>query len=437
MAWELSRTKFASTFSATLSTGYQRIRNVSNIDLSQLSMLAGFRANTKITAALLYADPSLLVSFLRKRQSLSYLSYVPALYSSSKCLAAATDCLLIRVANVLSTTAIHHPSKRNQEIILHSKALHSLRAALTDSAAFSDARILVAIQLLSLYELLNFSPNDNGAAWSMHVNAGAIFIQARSLRFETDLEKSLLSSHSGAILSESFSANSDCYLDQLEWKDLYNSLPSPEAHISPGDDATSHPSMREAKAHSLLFSLPGLINDIDRVMRSDSLLLNDGILLSLQQRCERLHNGVQEWLDNYDKTSTSNEAAYRSIPDLENHDRYWNDEILPTVVDTSLLTARLLSILTTCPRTSLKLEQRVQELAARALAASERQNDQLGRNSQDILVWSTVQHTLKISQSILATKKTWSPQPDGCEDFREAHRRAMRRRYMQWHALLY
>lgn len=434
-ASKLSMTEFTSTLSAPLSTGYERVRNMSNIDLSELSMLASFRANTKITAALLYAEPSLLASFLRKRQLASYLLHVPALYNSSECLAAATDCLLVKVANVLST-AINHPSKRNQEIILHSKALQSLRTALTDSDAFSDARILVAIQLLSLYELLNFSPNDNGTAWSMHVNAGATFIQAQLLRFETDLEKSLLFSHSGAILSESFSANSDCYLDQLEWKDLYNSLATTEVNTSRGDEVTSHPSMRETRAHSLLFSLPGLINDVDRAMRSDSLVFNDRALLSLRQRCQRLHSAVRKWLNDYTKGSMSNKSAYQSVADLEIHDRYWEDELLPTMFDTSLLTARLLSILTICPRARLKREEKVQEWAAQALAASERQNH-LHAHLPDILAWSMVQHTLKISQSILATKETLSPQSESCADSKEAQIRAMRRRYMQWHALLY
>lgn len=126
---------------------YQAVRSRFGVELTDLAVLTNFNVG-KSTIAMLSADPSRLVSVLGQHQW-SYLQYVPARYGHSECLTAATDVLLAKAQQVLT-------SSEPRTILcnrLYSKALCSLQHALSDECMAVDADVLAATQLLSLHEV--------------------------------------------------------------------------------------------------------------------------------------------------------------------------------------------------------------------------------------------------------------------------------------------
>ena len=69
---------------------------------------------------------------------------------SSKCLTAATDCVLSKVKSVLEP---HNPKARADASLYYRKALRSLNEALSDKTSNLDSDVLCATELLGLHEV--------------------------------------------------------------------------------------------------------------------------------------------------------------------------------------------------------------------------------------------------------------------------------------------
>lgn len=120
---------------------YENTRSKYNLDLTQLSFLTGFNISKGAMPAIA-ADPKQLISLLQHRQW-SYLDYIPQLYSSSECVAAATDCLLAKVATLIA------PSSNGIDVLrLYARAVRALQKAVTDLGDHTSSEVLCAVQLM-------------------------------------------------------------------------------------------------------------------------------------------------------------------------------------------------------------------------------------------------------------------------------------------------
>lgn len=183
---------------------YWNARLNSSIDLSFLTILTNFNIG-KSTIANLSSSICRLPSVFAHRQW-SYLEYVPQRYPYSPCLAAATDCILAKVGNVLSPC----PSVENSTLRLYAKALRLVQSAVTGSS-FSDPDVLCAVQLLSLSELFD-APRKG--AWASHIEGSTRLIKHRSVsRFEIEYERALFAASVGPHVSECLYNGTHCKPD--------------------------------------------------------------------------------------------------------------------------------------------------------------------------------------------------------------------------------
>lgn len=172
---------------------YWHVRSKSAIDLSSLAIFTNFNIG-KSTISTLANSASRLPTVLYHQQW-SYLEYIPQRYSHSKCLAAAADCILAKIGNVLSPRA----GAESSVLRLYAKALQLVQQAVASSSCI-DSDVLCAIQLLSLHEL--FDPSTSGA-WESHVEGSARLIRHRSIRrFDTDFDKALFAASVGPYVSQ-------------------------------------------------------------------------------------------------------------------------------------------------------------------------------------------------------------------------------------------
>ena len=148
--WANDQAKISSALaSLSLNSAYEKTRMKFCIDLTDLNILTNFNVNSS-AIKVLGEDPSRLSALLGHR-AWSYLEYVPARYGFSKCLTAATDCLLAKAHAVLApqTKAVCYATCNR----LYGVALRSLQDALIDDKACLEADVLCATQLLSLHEV--------------------------------------------------------------------------------------------------------------------------------------------------------------------------------------------------------------------------------------------------------------------------------------------
>lgn len=138
-----------SIYSPMQARGYEAMRMEFDVDLTDLSVLAGFNIGHGAATAVA-TDPLRLTTLMQCRQW-SFLDWVPSLYGNSHVVTTATDCVAAKVRSILS------PSERRDGLMkvlsLYSKALRALTKAVSDSDACLSPEVLCATQIMAIYEV--------------------------------------------------------------------------------------------------------------------------------------------------------------------------------------------------------------------------------------------------------------------------------------------
>lgn len=389
--------------SMSTDTGYERTRSRFRVDLMQLTMMTNFNVG-KLAMKMLSDDRTLLQSLMKETQW-SYLEYVPAMYGSSRCLAAATDCLLAKASTVLSPAS----SDSVIELRLYAKALSALQDAISDPSSSMEAETLGAIQLMSLHEILD-SNREN--AWTSHLTGAIRLIKHRSAsRFGSEFEKALLAGHVGPVVSEAFMNNVHCYLEEPAWLELYTSVTKDTTFIT-------ERSKLVVNARKLMFHLPGLWHDVGEAVLGDGIFDNE-ILATLEARCRKTQESHLNWLEEYKAhcVRTSFTPPSRAECGLRR-------DIFGASIECLIVVKRLLACV--CDEARLRLELEAQALATVLF--------DLQREPSPIHSWLLTPHEVGVATSVQVSR----------EAFEEAllhedlthQRMATRTRYCIWQSLL-
>ncbi|KAK4549580.1 hypothetical protein LTR36_006577 [Oleoguttula mirabilis] len=383
----------------TTAPDYERARSKFGVGLTDLAVLTNFNVG-KNTIAILSADSSRLASLLGQ-QHWSYLEYVPSRYGTSDCLTAATNVLLAKVQTVLA------PKDECAEICnrLYGKALRALQHAISDESLAMEADVLCATQLLSLHELLDPSRDT---AWAHHVHGSARLVKHRSAsRFETDFEKALFAAHVGAIISEALVNNTECYLDQPEWTELYASM-TQESHFLTDRSALS------IQVRLAFFILPGLWHDVGECVNSAE-YFSCGPLTLLESRCRKAHRKLLDWLEDYKAHCVR--LSFAQLPPSELALRR---ELFGSALECLAIVKRLLATVCDTERRSLEVE--TQALAHLVL---DLQKQPAPKHS-----WLFSGHEVGVAYTMLLTKSQWEENVSRGES--DSHKMASRTRYNTW-----
>lgn len=198
------------------STGYEAMRIRYDFDVLDLSALTALHIG-RSTAQLLHDRPSRLQEILQCRQW-SYFAYMPWRYGHTKCLDDALCCIAARVRQWLTD-----PGNPNDRVLLlYSRAVKSLQAALDDPAQSMQPDVLCATEVLSIYQLIDTARRDS---WTLHIAGAAALIRLRGpARYETNFEKALFLAQAGPIIAEATLNASPCFLEEPVWQRVFQTV---------------------------------------------------------------------------------------------------------------------------------------------------------------------------------------------------------------------
>ena len=129
------------------SKDYEMMRIESDFDLLDLSAMTTFHVG-RITTMSLFNNPAQLAGVIQCRQW-SYFSFLPPRWGYCACLDDAARCVASRVRNWIR--GIVDPVR--ETLMLYSKALVSLQAALNNPKTYMQPEVLCATEILSIYEV--------------------------------------------------------------------------------------------------------------------------------------------------------------------------------------------------------------------------------------------------------------------------------------------
>lgn len=391
--------------SLSLATAYERARATYHFDLTQLSILTNFNISRPIIPYLC-ADASRFAGLIEEQQW-SYLEYVPAVYDSSKCLAAATDCVLSKASQVL----LGCPSSE-RTLRLYSKAITSLQEAIADPQRSADDDVLCAIQLLSLHELLDPS---RSTAFAHHLKGSALLFKHRGpTRFKSEYEKALFAGHIGAMVADAMQENVHCYLAAPEWMELYDSLAKRD--LVELDDR--HQLVVDVRKH--MFHISGLWHDVEAALNGES-LYDDEELDALEKRCKCLHKVFVGWMEQYKSHCFKHSLTRPSHKEL-----CYRREAFGCGLDSLLLCKRLRQCVCRDAAQRIALEVEVQAVAEMML-------DLQDQPDQPKYSWLFAGREQGVAMNTKAMKALFEEEER--EDAAE-ERLAMRRRYVVWNRSL-
>ncbi|KAI3325320.1 hypothetical protein HD806DRAFT_492649 [Xylariaceae sp. AK1471] len=184
------------------------------LDLSALtSIQCGWTA-----CAILASRPSWINGLVSRRQP-SYLHCVASRYGSNSCLDEALRCVAIRAKRVLSPSCLPFDLS---ESLQYGAALKSLQKAVDDVEERSQPEVLGAINLLSLFELLQYTREQ---AWALHTTGASRLIRARgAASFVSDFDIELMLSMTTAITHECMRSHEPCFFEEDPWQQMFQSF---------------------------------------------------------------------------------------------------------------------------------------------------------------------------------------------------------------------
>ncbi|KAL8713081.1 MAG: hypothetical protein Q9225_006846 [Loekoesia sp. 1 TL-2023] len=253
------------------STGYEAMRIRYDFDVLDLSALTALHIG-RSTAQPLHDKPSQLLDILRCRRW-SYFSYMPWRYGHTKCLDDALCCVAARVRQWLTDPG----TPNDRVLLLYSRAVKSLQAALDDPVQSMEPDVLCATEVLSIFQLLDTTRWDS---WMLHVAGAAALIRLRGpARYETNFEKALFLAQAGPIITEATLDASRCFLEEPAWQRVFQTVVLGKSVFSSYSDVF-------VKMWACISAVPGLTSDTQSAIRRDGNVS--------QQTRERLSSQVSE-----------------------------------------------------------------------------------------------------------------------------------------------
>ncbi|KAL4992385.1 hypothetical protein BDW68DRAFT_149546 [Aspergillus falconensis] len=194
-------------------TGYEALRATYNFDITYLASFTDVDLG-KTAALRLQSQPTLLSNLLQQR-STSFLSYLPGLFGSSRCLDDAIHCVAARAGKMFGYSARAATISR-----LYDRALKSLQHALSDPKLCIGVDVYCATRLLTLYEFIS-PPEENH--WVLHNRGGIKLLEVRGpenhkTRFDWMILKSVAPS---ILLDEMYRLRSSGIFEAPAWQDLF------------------------------------------------------------------------------------------------------------------------------------------------------------------------------------------------------------------------
>ncbi|KAI1344196.1 hypothetical protein F5Y15DRAFT_105856 [Xylariaceae sp. FL0016] len=267
------------------------------LDLNELTLIHMGHA----AGLLLSKEPGIL-NRLIGRWRMSYLSHVPKRYGNTPCLDDAVRCVCMKAKRLLVPA---YSAPLEMEFSLYGKALRGLQSLIEDPRRWSSPDVLCAVQVLSLYELIDF-PTRTGA-WEQHVAAAMRLISLRGpSQFTTDYEKSLLLSMVAPFICECLRTQQPCFLEEERWQQTLLSAADPSETFTPRSIIATRLSIVCSK-------LPRLFNETAKAAL-DPVLVSPRSLDRIEAELLGIEEAICAWQNDYDLlVYTSAQTAVSSI----------------------------------------------------------------------------------------------------------------------------
>lgn len=387
-------------------TAYESARSRFGIDITLLGLLTSFSV-AKTTIGQLAEDPGRMCPLISETSNATDSSFalVPQRYGSSALLAATTDCLLAKAAQVLMPWC----SNEAEVSMFYARALRALQDAITDSVDASHMTdLLCAVQVITLHELLDPSRE---AAWAQHVSGSIRLWKYRGPKsFRNGFDKLVFQSHVGPVVSEALHNNNHCYLADPKWTALYESLTESTEYLTERHKLV-------IGARKLIFPTPGLWRDMGSTLRENA-VVDDQTLAGLRSRAYALHTAYKIWLESY-----NNHCVARSFSIPTEQEVNLRSEVLGQALETLLIVDLLLATVSDC---ASDVVSDIAELSGRVL--------DLQHQPAPKYSWIFTAQEIGVAQVALATKGLFSEDLGQCEPTERTS--AMRKRYMAWSGML-
>ncbi|RDW61498.1 hypothetical protein BP5796_11390 [Coleophoma crateriformis] len=354
------------------------------LDLSNLTTFHVSRATRKALAT----DPSQVINMLSYNQW-SFFSYLSTSYETSPCVRSAVDCVIARVRQILSPSE----SDLDSTVITHYvKALGTLQKALECQRQRYSPEVLYAIEILALYELL---ASSEPTAWIRHSAGAAHLIQLRGpRRYKTEFEKSLFMAHVGTITTEAMFNNEHCFLEQDNWREVFESVIVDDDIISDRSEIVISLLMIKSK-------IPGICADATTAVCGDKPPEMSAVV-DLASRAQQARDSLIKWRCDYEPLlGPLAELCKRDVDDDK------KCKVMGVYLSCMMLVNRLLSSVS-APKERLELEDEIDAIADQVL-------DLYGRVAE-IRPQSTLflAQTIAIAKAMQATTPLWRDiSPDG------------------------
>ncbi|KAI4177392.1 MAG: hypothetical protein LQ343_000372 [Gyalolechia ehrenbergii] len=366
------------------STGYEAMRIRYDFDVLDLSALTALHIE-RTTAQPLQDKPSCLLEILRYRQW-SYFSYMPWRYGHTRCLDDALCCVAARVRQWITKPG--RPD--DQVLVLYSKAVKSLQAAIDDPIQRMQPDVLCAVEVLSIFQLLDTERWDS---WTLHAAGAANLIRLRGPgRYETNFEKALFLAQVGPIITEATLDASPCFLEEPAWQRLFQT-------VVLGKSVSSSYSDVFVRLWACISAIPGLTRNTRLAIRRDgkfSRLAREQLRSRIFDHRSRLMRlGVEENLASVVPYGQI-ECSYLLMEQAETELRY---DILGVLARNLIRLERLIVALDSS--VAISLEAHVQELARNVL--------EIERAATAVNPRATLSLTYKVmlAKSALLTGEEW------------------------------
>ncbi|KAI1843630.1 hypothetical protein JX266_010263 [Neoarthrinium moseri] len=263
--------------------GFEALAADTGLDVLDLDELTSVSLGQIAGTLLARKHTSLDKLIARRRQS--YLFHLPARYGHTPCLDDALRCLAAKAKHVLAPNSSTLGGELHF-ISLYGQALRSLQSAV-NSDEFSNADVLGAVELLSIYALLD--TRGEPTAWANHIAGATRLIRAMGpTNFEDEFEKSLLVSMIPPFLCEAIRLREPCFLEEDAWQAVLQSCTIDDAsYFAPRGRGFIHMWMLSAKFPRLLAQVQ------DVLYKPDSLTATE--LDELESKCRAAKEEFTKW----------------------------------------------------------------------------------------------------------------------------------------------
>ncbi|KAI1379011.1 hypothetical protein F4677DRAFT_410311 [Hypoxylon crocopeplum] len=385
-----------------------RFPRPTNMPLSGLELLAAeigihildISALTEIqcgwTACAIFTSQRSSIKGLISRRQSSYLYCAASRYGHNTYLDEALRCVAIRAKRIIAPSS---QSFDKSESLHYVAALNSLQKAINDDGERQRPDVLCAINLLSLFELLQFTRQE---AWALHTVGASRLIRTRGpTSFVSDFDIRLMLSLTTPITHEYLRNNEACYFEEHPWQQMFQSFIIP-------DDLFSYRSQLAISLTCIMVKGPRLVRDVCDVVNKSDVGKNPD-LTQLMKRLREYRKELLRWHAEYETVmlTTPSRGAQAPSEDVRG-------ELLVTYYGLFIISSRLMSAISTD-----LIEVLEDEAVAHATLMVGLENDV---SLVDEWAYFYVCQKIIIAGATLATTTIWRENLDQCSDIIEEYK---------------